>query len=636
MPTLTDVLRDQTALAPEQAEWLHLLVGDWQLLSDLSFADLVLWVPAEPDGWLAVAHVRPTTGAMVFFDDLVGPADRPGPPAAAGPGVRRRAHRPRRATRSSATTCRSARRPSRSCGTGRALAVLTRHTNLATMRTPEPAGADLRGHGRRAGPDDRLGGLPDRRRADRAAARRAAGGGRGDPARRRRDGELRQPQRGLGRSTGSATSATWSAARWPRSSPTCCATSRRVDESLALVVTGRAPWRTEVDLTRRERLDARDPAGRGGAADRCDPAAARRQRAAPARARADDQGRDHPRDPPPGQEQPADGGGAAAPAGPPAARRRGRSRRSRRPYAGWARSPLVHETLSHGFDETVDFDEVDRPRAWPCRRRGGRRARRPVAAERDGLVRAAAGRGRDVAGAWSSAELVHNAVEHGLAAGGGHGAGAGRARASRTARSVLQVYVADDGQGLPDGFNPARARGGLGHADRHVAGAGPARPDHLGGRRKPRGTVVRFAARLRAGRGRTGTGAGPAVDRGSRGVGSSAGPAGPGVAALERATLVLGQCRPRHRRPGRSRCAHFRQVSTTSQRRQTALASSIWRRAGPVFPIGKNSSGSSSRQAARLRQSIRIVLLESGPWVVSVVASGQASWCPSRSCCGAW
>ena len=34
-----------TELGAPDVEWLHLLVGDWQLLSDLSFADLVLWVP---------------------------------------------------------------------------------------------------------------------------------------------------------------------------------------------------------------------------------------------------------------------------------------------------------------------------------------------------------------------------------------------------------------------------------------------------------------------------------------------------------------------------------------------------------------------------------------------------------------
>src|SRR6185295_11363239 len=73
VPTLADLVRDRTALSVADAEWLHLLVGDWQLLSDLSFADLVLWLP-EDDGsaWVAGAHVRPVTGPMVFFEDQVG------------------------------------------------------------------------------------------------------------------------------------------------------------------------------------------------------------------------------------------------------------------------------------------------------------------------------------------------------------------------------------------------------------------------------------------------------------------------------------------------------------------------------------------------------------------------------------
>jgi len=61
----------------------------------------------------------------------------------------------------------------------------------------------------------------------------------------------------------------------------------------------------------------------------------------------------------------------------------------------------------------------------------------------------------------------------------------------------------------------------------------------------------------------------------------------------------------------RDSMAQLSQVSTTSQRRQTAFASSIWRSAGSLFPIGKNSSGSTSRQAARSRHVIRIGLLES-------------------------
>ena len=47
--------------------------------------------------------------------------------------------------------------------------------------------------------------------------------------------------------------------------------------------------------------------------------------------------------------------------------------------------------------------------------------------------------------------------------------------------------------------------------------------------------------------------------------------------------------------------AHLRRVSTTSQRRQMAFASSIWTIADPALPIGKNSSGSSPRRVARFR-----------------------------------
>ncbi|MEO7745966.1 MAG: histidine kinase N-terminal domain-containing protein, partial [Actinomycetota bacterium] len=72
MPTLNDLVHEHSALDEVDVEWLHQLVGDWQLLSDLSFADLVLWVPARAGGWYAAAHIRPTTGPMVFFDDVVG------------------------------------------------------------------------------------------------------------------------------------------------------------------------------------------------------------------------------------------------------------------------------------------------------------------------------------------------------------------------------------------------------------------------------------------------------------------------------------------------------------------------------------------------------------------------------------
>ena len=71
MPTMSDVLTKHEVSAAD-SDWLHRLVGDWQLLSDLSFADLVLWVRSERGDWFAAAHARPTTGVGVFTEDLVG------------------------------------------------------------------------------------------------------------------------------------------------------------------------------------------------------------------------------------------------------------------------------------------------------------------------------------------------------------------------------------------------------------------------------------------------------------------------------------------------------------------------------------------------------------------------------------
>jgi len=67
-----------TALTSDDQERISELIAEWQLLSDLSFADLILWVPKRrdyqswPTGHVAIAHTRPTTAATVFTYDLVG------------------------------------------------------------------------------------------------------------------------------------------------------------------------------------------------------------------------------------------------------------------------------------------------------------------------------------------------------------------------------------------------------------------------------------------------------------------------------------------------------------------------------------------------------------------------------------
>lgn len=71
MPSLTKFLSDAPGHDERSAEWLQLLVGDWNLVSDLLRADLVLWIP-RGDSAVAVAHCRPSTGSTVYYEDPVG------------------------------------------------------------------------------------------------------------------------------------------------------------------------------------------------------------------------------------------------------------------------------------------------------------------------------------------------------------------------------------------------------------------------------------------------------------------------------------------------------------------------------------------------------------------------------------
>lgn len=73
-----NLLGSRTTVTIGQAQRLRELIADWQLLSDLSFADLILWVPIRrdikmwPTGHVAIAHIRPTTAATVFINDVIG------------------------------------------------------------------------------------------------------------------------------------------------------------------------------------------------------------------------------------------------------------------------------------------------------------------------------------------------------------------------------------------------------------------------------------------------------------------------------------------------------------------------------------------------------------------------------------
>ncbi|MGZ4555593.1 MAG: sensor histidine kinase [Mycobacteriaceae bacterium] len=136
MSTLSGLLAEHTGIAGTTADHLQQVVGEWQLLADLSFADFRLWVPVA-DELLCVAQVRPTTAHTSYAGDAVGPvmsrAERPQLGEAMAGGRVLVEGRPylyeglslRR--ESVPVMCR-----------GQVVAVLSRDTNLATVRRPSP------------------------------------------------------------------------------------------------------------------------------------------------------------------------------------------------------------------------------------------------------------------------------------------------------------------------------------------------------------------------------------------------------------------------------------------------------------------------------------------------------------------
>jgi two-component sensor histidine kinase len=133
---MKDLVARYSDLDQADLEWLHLLIGDWQMLSDLSFADLVLWVPRKDHGgWVAAAHCRPSTGVTVYYDDMVGTlVDAGRRPLLDRAFELVRICRERDPEWHDDVPVREETVPV--LRAGRPIAVLARHTNLSSARTP--------------------------------------------------------------------------------------------------------------------------------------------------------------------------------------------------------------------------------------------------------------------------------------------------------------------------------------------------------------------------------------------------------------------------------------------------------------------------------------------------------------------
>jgi two-component sensor histidine kinase len=72
MSTLGDLLAEHTMLPGSAVDHLHAVVGEWQLLADLSFADYLMWVSRDDGVLVCVAQCRPNTAPTVLQTDAVG------------------------------------------------------------------------------------------------------------------------------------------------------------------------------------------------------------------------------------------------------------------------------------------------------------------------------------------------------------------------------------------------------------------------------------------------------------------------------------------------------------------------------------------------------------------------------------
>ena len=72
MSTLGELLAEHTVLPGSAVDHLHAVVGEWQLLADLSFADYLMWVRRDDGSLVCVAQCRPNTAPTVLLRDAVG------------------------------------------------------------------------------------------------------------------------------------------------------------------------------------------------------------------------------------------------------------------------------------------------------------------------------------------------------------------------------------------------------------------------------------------------------------------------------------------------------------------------------------------------------------------------------------
>ncbi len=420
-----------------ESEWLTALASDWQIISDLSFADLVMWRQAGAT-WVAIAQCRPSTGPTVHQDDIVGtfaPAGRVASLESAVSTMGIVATREPRWDESYAV--REDAIPV--VMNGVAIAVLTREVSQAASRSSSRLELNYKGAA-----DDMLHMIV---RGEFPTPAAGVGPRRGAP--RVGDGMLRLDERGhVNYASPNALSCfhrlgvtgTLVGRSLPRLASEVVADQGTIDETLAMVVMGRAPWRSDLEanggcLSLRA-IPVTEKGTRVGALLLCRDVSELRRRERELITKDATIREIHHRVKNNLQTV--------------AALLRLQSRRVEAPEAKAALSEamrrvstiaLVHETLSGTLDELVDFDDLVTRSVRMVADLASPDARVKFVREGDfGLITAATASSL----ALVVTELVTNAVEHGFV---GRATGTIWIRAERDGTD-LHFVIADDGVGI--------------------------------------------------------------------------------------------------------------------------------------------------------------------------------------------
>ena len=254
MSVLSELNKAHGRASHADIEWLNLLLADWQLVADLVFADLVLWLPTPDGGFVAAGHARPSSAATIFYRDIDGePARKQWAneiEAAFETGETVTAEVPTEfegsSIRLSAIPVRRHKSMTSEELHDKPIAVITRHTNLSDLRTPNKlqlnylaAGQDL---------------LEMITEASFPSTANPGGARRATP--RITDGILRLDE--FGTVTFASPNAFSAFARMgvrgelegnslARAILPLLSKTSSIDEGLSLVLTGRAPWRTDLE-----------------------------------------------------------------------------------------------------------------------------------------------------------------------------------------------------------------------------------------------------------------------------------------------------------------------------------------------------------------------------------------------------